>query len=72
MKLCRRCRAGLNQEIKAALARAKARGLVLGRRPTHTHLVEDAVQLRARGSSIREIARALQMSKTWVWKAVQP
>ena len=76
MKLCATCRLTFRREqsrkVKAGLARAKAEGKRLGRQPLHDpQLLVRVATLRERGYSIREIARELQVSKTWVWKALQ-
>lgn len=76
MNLCATCRAKRRREqsrkVKAGLQRARARGARIGRRPfDDPRLREEVAQLRERGYSIREIAQALQVSKTWVHKALQ-
>jgi putative DNA-invertase from lambdoid prophage Rac len=76
MKLCATCRLEFRREqsrkIKAGLARAKAAGKRLARQPLDDlQLLVRVAQLRKRGYSIRGIARAFRVSKTWVWKAVQ-
>ena len=76
MKLCATCKVLWRQEhsrkVKAGLELARARGTRIGRRPLEDPaLLVTVARLRERGYSIREIAQALQVSKTWVWKAVQ-
>jgi DNA invertase Pin-like site-specific DNA recombinase len=76
MKLCATCRLRFQREqsrkVKAGLVKAKAAGKRIGREPfSDPQLLQAVAELRARGYSIREIARELHVAKTWVWKMVQ-
>jgi putative DNA-invertase from lambdoid prophage Rac len=65
----------LRERVRSGLAAAKARGKALGRQKGH-NVVADKVapkvqKLRAEGQSIRQIAKALGISKTTVQKALK-
>jgi DNA invertase Pin-like site-specific DNA recombinase len=51
----------IRERTNAGLAAARARGVKLGRRRSHSWTVDDLKRLKARGLGIRAIARELQM-----------
>ncbi len=60
------------ERIKGGMATAKARGVRIGRRPTiDEHLTQQILQMNGMGKSIREIAKALYVSKSAVHKTLK-
>jgi putative DNA-invertase from lambdoid prophage Rac len=51
----------IRERTNAGLAAARARGVKLGRRASHSWTSQDVARLRARGLGVRAIARELQM-----------
>jgi DNA invertase Pin-like site-specific DNA recombinase len=60
------------ERIRGVLRRAKDQGKRLGRRPlTDPDLLRTVMQLKAEGHSIRAIAKAMKLSKSFVHKTCQ-
>ena len=60
------------ERIKGSIANAKARGVRMGRRPIiDEHMTQRILQLNRDEKSIREIARALNISKSAVHKSLK-
>jgi hypothetical protein len=75
MKLCDTCPAIFQREVAEDQSRA-CTGESLRRTPWRPRmedagLLQAVARLRERGYSIREIAQALQVSKSWVHKATK-
>ena len=51
----------IRERVNAGLAAARARGVRLGRRPTHSWTPQDVRGLKAQGLGVRAISRQLQM-----------
>jgi DNA invertase Pin-like site-specific DNA recombinase len=51
----------IRERVNSGLAAARARGVKLGRRATHTRTPADVLGLKARGLGVRAIARELKM-----------
>jgi DNA invertase Pin-like site-specific DNA recombinase len=51
----------IRERVNAGLAAARARGVKLGRRPTHSWTPQDVRGLKAQGLGVRAISRQLQM-----------
>jgi DNA invertase Pin-like site-specific DNA recombinase len=51
----------IRERVNAGLAAARARGVKLGRRPTHPWTPEDVKRLKAQGLGVRAISRRLKM-----------
>jgi len=52
----------IRERVNAGLARAKANGVVLGRRNTTGHLAKQVLEMRTNGKTFRDIAKALNIS----------
>jgi DNA invertase Pin-like site-specific DNA recombinase len=52
----------IRERVNAGLARAKANGVVLGRRNTTDHLAKQVLGMRGSGKTFRDIAKALEIS----------
>jgi DNA invertase Pin-like site-specific DNA recombinase len=58
------------ERVKAGLARAKAKGKVLGRRPVGAEIEAKIVELRATGAGIIKIAKTLGIGVSVVQRVV--
>jgi DNA invertase Pin-like site-specific DNA recombinase len=52
----------IRERVNAGLARAKANGVVLGRRNTTDYLAKQVLEMRGAGKTFRDIAKALNIS----------
>lgn len=52
----------IRERVNAGLARAKANGVVLGRRNTTDYLAKQVLEMRGSGKTFRDIAKALEIS----------
>jgi DNA invertase Pin-like site-specific DNA recombinase len=52
----------IKERVNAGLARAKANGIVLGRRNTTDHLAKQVLEMRGSGKTFRDIANLLEIS----------
>jgi DNA invertase Pin-like site-specific DNA recombinase len=52
----------IRERVNAGLARAKANGVVLGRRNTTDYLAKQVLEMRTNGKTFRDIAKALEIS----------
>ena len=52
----------IKERVNAGLARAKANGIVLGRRNTTDHLAKQVLEMRGSGKTFRDIAKTLGIS----------
>ena len=62
----------MRERIKAGIAHARAKGRCVGRRPLlDPDLLETIGQLKVQGRSRRQIAMAVQRSKSFVYKTLR-
>ena len=61
----------IRERVNAGLARARERGVVLGRRPTEAAVEKRIRQLRARGHGILKIGRTLGIGTSVVQRVVR-